>query len=132
MSSREVLCESISTRYNVSRDRMFCQPTNLIPTSPNDITVNFDDEFVYPNYENGNCYLWHSGLGAACHSLGGVLVQTPPTRASLLPFHTISNHGSGHSATTGYRARLSETTSLQMPCTTSTDSFSRHSTYAAP
>ena len=62
MASREELYTSISIRYNVSRDRMFCQPTNLIPTSPSDIWIDFDNEYVYPNYENGDCYLWHSGL----------------------------------------------------------------------
>lgn len=62
MASRETLYADIAGRFNVTPSRLFCQPTNLIPTAPEDITLDFDQEYVYPHYENGDCFFWHSGL----------------------------------------------------------------------
>lgn len=55
------LYKSIALQFNKTNG-IWCAPTNLIPLKPEDLTVNFDDEYVYPHYENGDCFHWHLGL----------------------------------------------------------------------
>lgn len=62
MATADKLYADIHQQYNVSEQQLWCTPTNLIPLSTADLTVDFDDEYVFPHYENGDCFMWHSGL----------------------------------------------------------------------
>lgn len=54
----------VAAAHNVSADALWCTPTNLRPASPDDLTLDFDGEYVFPAYENGDCFHWHAGLEA--------------------------------------------------------------------
>jgi hypothetical protein len=54
----------VAADFNVSAADLWCTPTNLAPVSPSDLTLNFDGEYAYPHYENGDCFHWHAGLEA--------------------------------------------------------------------
>jgi hypothetical protein len=80
------LYAGIRQRFNVTAAQLWCAPTNLIPLLTEDLTVNFDGkclrqacltasrinlklffftgEYVWPAYENGDCFHWHGGLEA--------------------------------------------------------------------
>lgn len=64
MDTADTLYAQVAQQYNVSSAALWCTPTNLIPLSPSDLTINFDGEYVYPHYENGDCFHWHAGLEA--------------------------------------------------------------------
>jgi hypothetical protein len=64
MDRAEGLYAGLRAQFNVTAEELWCTPTNLIPLDPADITVNFDSEFTFPHYENGDCFQWHLGLEA--------------------------------------------------------------------
>jgi hypothetical protein len=64
MASADALYAGLRARLNVTAEALWCTPTNLIPLDPLDLTVDFDSEYVYPHYENGDCFQWHLGLEA--------------------------------------------------------------------
>ena len=64
MASADALYAGLRARLNVSAEALWCTPTNLIPLDPSDLTVDFDSEYIYPHYENGDCFQWHLGLEA--------------------------------------------------------------------
>jgi hypothetical protein len=64
MATADALYAGLRTQFNVTAEELWCTPTNLIPLDPLDLTVNFDGEYVYPHYENGDCFQWHFGLEA--------------------------------------------------------------------
>ena len=53
MGRADSLYAGLRAQYNVTADELWCTPTNLIPLDPLDLTVDFDSEYVYPHYENG-------------------------------------------------------------------------------
>ena len=64
MDTADTLYAGLRAHYNVTAEALWCTPTNLIPLDPLDLTVDFDSEYVYPHYENGDCFQWHFGLEA--------------------------------------------------------------------
>lgn len=58
----DALYAQIRAAYNLTEAQLWCTPTNLRPLLPEDLTLNFDNEFSYGNYENGACFHWHGGL----------------------------------------------------------------------
>jgi hypothetical protein len=64
MGTADALYAGLRARLNVTAEQLWCTPTNLIPLDPSDLTVDFDSEYVYPHYENGDCFQWHFGLEA--------------------------------------------------------------------
>ena len=64
MDRADALYAGLRAQFNVSAEALWCTPTNLIPLDPLDLTVDFDSEYVYPHYENGDCFQWHFGLEA--------------------------------------------------------------------
>jgi hypothetical protein len=53
MARADALYAGLRAQFNVTEDELWCTPTNLIPLDPSDLTVDFDSEYVYPHYENG-------------------------------------------------------------------------------
>ena len=64
MTTSDALYAGLRAQFNVTAEELWCTPTNLIPLDPSDLTVNFDGEYVFPHYENGDCFQWHLGLEA--------------------------------------------------------------------
>jgi hypothetical protein len=64
MDTADALYAGLRSQFNVTDEQLWCTPTNLIPLDPSDLTVNFDNETVYPHYENGDCFHWHFGFEA--------------------------------------------------------------------
>ena len=64
MARADALYAGLRAQFNVSAEALWCTPTNLIPLDPSDLTVDFDTEYVYPHYENGDCFQWHLGMEA--------------------------------------------------------------------
>jgi hypothetical protein len=64
VDSADALYAGLRTQFNVTAEELWCTPTNLIPLDPLDLTVDFDSEYIYPHYENGDCFQWHLGLEA--------------------------------------------------------------------
>ena len=64
MDRADALYAGLRAQFNVSAEALWCTPTNLIPLDPLDLTVDFDSEYIYPHYENGDCFQWHLGLEA--------------------------------------------------------------------
>jgi hypothetical protein len=64
MGRADALYAGLRAQFNVTAEALWCTPTNLIPLDPLDLTVDFDSEYVYPHYENGDCFQWHLGLEA--------------------------------------------------------------------
>ena len=62
--SADALYARVHADYNVSAAALWCTPTNLRPTLPEDLTVDFDNEYAFGYYENGACFHWHGGLEA--------------------------------------------------------------------
>lgn len=54
--------DAAAAAQNVSRAALWCAPTNLLPVHSQDITVDFDGEYVWPHYENGECFHWQLGI----------------------------------------------------------------------
>jgi len=82
---------ALAAAFSVPRSHLWCAPTNLAPVDPRDITVDFDGEFVFPHYENGECFHWQLGIeilamgraagGAAAYArLAGVLPEWQRSR----------------------------------------------------
>lgn len=68
LNTADSLYAGIRTKYNVTAEQLWCTPTNLIPLDPSDLTVDFDDEYEYGHYENGDCFHWHYGLESLARS----------------------------------------------------------------
>jgi hypothetical protein len=62
MTTRDRLYASIEQQYNLTAGSLFCPPSNLIPISPLDLTVDFDNEYHYGHYENGCIFHWMCGI----------------------------------------------------------------------
>ena len=48
--------------YNKTAAELWCTPTNFRGLAPDDLTIDFDGEYAFGNYENGACFHWHGGL----------------------------------------------------------------------
>ena len=62
IKSADALYAQVRAKYNVTNATLWCTPTNLRATLPEDLTVNFDNEYNFGYYENGACFHWHNGL----------------------------------------------------------------------
>jgi len=62
LTTADNLYANIRNKFNVTEQQLWCTPTNLIPLDPSDLTVDFDNEYVYPAYENGDCFMFHYGF----------------------------------------------------------------------
>jgi Flp pilus assembly pilin Flp len=62
IASVDALYAEVRAAYNKSAAELFCTPTNFRGLAQADLTLNFDNEYEYGNYENGACFHWHGGL----------------------------------------------------------------------
>ena len=62
LASVDALYAEVRGAYNKTAAELWCTPTNFRGLAPDDLTIDFDGEYAFGNYENGACFHWHGGL----------------------------------------------------------------------